>query len=86
MLIAIGAAVTFLYLALSWIVETTSAVFWSLLSLANISALCFGLQVCICCSPRSVESKEPVPNPALHRIAAQRRQLIIPTLPVGRHR
>jgi hypothetical protein len=38
MLIAIGAAVAFLYLALSWILEATSAVFWSLLSLANTSA------------------------------------------------
>jgi hypothetical protein len=38
MLIAIGAAVSFLYVTLSWIVETTSPVFWSLLSLANIGA------------------------------------------------
>jgi hypothetical protein len=38
MLIAIGAAVGFLYVAVSWMAETTSPVFWSLLSVANIGA------------------------------------------------
>ena len=38
MLIAVGAAVGFVYVALSWIAETTSPVFWSVMSLANIGA------------------------------------------------
>jgi len=38
MLIAIGAAAAFLYVALSWIAETTSPVFWGLVSLVNITA------------------------------------------------
>ena len=41
MLIAIGGAVGFLYVIVSWIVETRSPVVWSLLSLANIGAALF---------------------------------------------
>lgn len=38
MLKAVGSAVGFLYVALSWMTETTSPVLWNLLSLANIGA------------------------------------------------
>jgi hypothetical protein len=37
-LIAVGAALGFAYVAISWMAKTTSPVFWGLMSLANISA------------------------------------------------
>jgi peptidoglycan/LPS O-acetylase OafA/YrhL len=38
LLIAVGAAVGFAYVAMSWMAETTSPFFWGLMSLVNISA------------------------------------------------
>lgn len=38
MLIAIGSAAGFVYVALSWIAETTSPAFWGFISLVNIGA------------------------------------------------
>ena len=41
MLIAIGAAVGFLYIVLSWMAQTTSELFWNVMSLANILGALF---------------------------------------------